>query len=362
MSKYTTQVRFICEEKAGLEESVGYEKVDEVVTASANKIFGDFPIFDEAYRLPLEKKILKHYYTREICCETAGLWQLRLNSRMNDIMPYYNKLYRSELITFNPLYDTDLTTKKDRQGATTGLENSKENGMKAKNENIIGGSSQNESNTEHNDSAIEKTGSESNTLGESTQNKNGNSETTTTSGNNVISKGTTSKGSSDKNDLKWDAYSDTPQGSLTNVANDTYLTNARRNTDVEGIENENVENSNTFENGEETVSREIGEDRLSVTNSNGFNETENKEKGTNNSVGTSVAENEHSENRNGSETNDVERSTNKTINNMEDYFEHIEGKKGNASYSKMLMEFRETFLNIDKMIIEELSDLFFLLW
>ena len=32
------------------------------------------------------------------------------------------------------------------------------------------------------------------------------------------------------------------------------------------------------------------------------------------------------------------------------------------SYAKMLKEFRETFLNIDMMVIESLSDLFFGLW
>lgn len=29
---------------------------------------------------------------------------------MNEIMPYYNQLYESQLLTFNPLYDKDLTT------------------------------------------------------------------------------------------------------------------------------------------------------------------------------------------------------------------------------------------------------------
>jgi hypothetical protein len=54
-------------------------------------------------------KIIKHYYTREIGEETYGLWKLRLETRMNEIMPYYNKLYTAWLQEFNPLYDTDLT-------------------------------------------------------------------------------------------------------------------------------------------------------------------------------------------------------------------------------------------------------------
>ena len=68
MSKYTTEVRYICETYAGLSESSGYSNVDDILTKAAPKVFDfDFPIFDEDYRLGLEKKILLNYYTREIC-------------------------------------------------------------------------------------------------------------------------------------------------------------------------------------------------------------------------------------------------------------------------------------------------------
>ena len=39
MSKYTTEVRFICEQKAGLEESVGFDQIDSVIAKSWDKIF-----------------------------------------------------------------------------------------------------------------------------------------------------------------------------------------------------------------------------------------------------------------------------------------------------------------------------------
>ena len=98
MSKYTTELRFICESKAGLSDSVGFNQIDDVISKSWNKIFDNFPIFDESYRSVLCSKILKHYYTREISAETVGLWQLWLNTRMGEIMPYYNKLYESALL------------------------------------------------------------------------------------------------------------------------------------------------------------------------------------------------------------------------------------------------------------------------
>lgn len=108
MSRYTTELRFICEQYSGLEESEGYSSIDEIIDGSYKKIFDfDFPLFDEAYRETLEKKILVHFYTREICEETVGLWKLRLRDKLNLIMPYYNKLYESELIEFDPMKNID---------------------------------------------------------------------------------------------------------------------------------------------------------------------------------------------------------------------------------------------------------------
>ena len=95
MSRYTTQVRYICESLAGLDKSVGYSNVNEVIEKSRNRIFPPFEIFDESYRPILETKILKHFYTREIGAETFGLWQLRLDAKLSVIMPYYNKLYKA---------------------------------------------------------------------------------------------------------------------------------------------------------------------------------------------------------------------------------------------------------------------------
>ena len=125
MSKYTTEVRFICEKAAGFDESVGYSDVENVLNDSWAKVFDfDFPIFDENYRPVLCKKILKHYYTREIGFETVALWKLKLNMMMNEIMPYFNKLYDSELLKFNPLHDADYTKTHEGEdsGETAGIE------------------------------------------------------------------------------------------------------------------------------------------------------------------------------------------------------------------------------------------------
>lgn len=225
MSKYTTEVRFICETFAGYDSSQGGNSVDEVVSKARDKVFNfNYPIFDENYKEVLETKILKHYYTREIGEETVGLWQLRLNTRLNEIMPYYNKLYQSEMIEFDPM----------------------------------------------NTNVIEKTGGRKEK--EDVSNVTGNS--------------------SNSGSTSYDKYSDTPQGGLSGIDSDTYLTNARK-----------------------------------VTNS------------TNNASNTDF---------------------NGGRNYEDEYFENIKGYNGISS--ELLMKYRETFLNIDVQIINELKDLFINLW
>lgn len=122
MSKYTTQVRYICESLADMSENALSYEVDNIIEQTWDKVFTfSFPIFDEEYRKALCTKILRHYWTREIGQETVGGWKMRLNIKLNDIMPYYNQLYKSELLEFNPMYDSEYTRdgNRDSNGNTS---------------------------------------------------------------------------------------------------------------------------------------------------------------------------------------------------------------------------------------------------
>lgn len=236
MSKYTTQVRFICETSANLTQSTGFNDIEDVLNKSWNKIFSDFPIFDEQYRPELCKKILRHYYTREICCETVGRWKLFLSDKMKNIMPYYNQLYHSELLNIQPLVSVDRCVTHDGSG----------------------------------------------------------SETTSTNRNSTNSSNSRTDGSTNT----WSYYSDTPQGSINGLLTNDYLTNATNN---------------------------VGTD------------------GTSSTLNGSTTDNETG-----------------TGNRSDTYVDKVLGYEGNQS--EMLLKFRETFLNIDMMVIDELKDLFFTLW
>lgn len=255
MSKYTTEVRYICESLAGLDDSKGADSVDDVILLAYPKIFTTkAKLFDESYSEILYPKILKHYYLREIGAETVGIWKLWMNTRLEEILPYYNQLYKSSLLDFDPLEDVNLSRTHTRE----------------------------EENNETND----------NTRGLISENKTTTEQTILTTTDNT----------------RRDLYSDTPQGALTGVENENYLTNARK-----------------------------------ITDDNTQNQTNNG------STDITLNENET-------------QKQNRIGNIQENYTETVKGKQGMTTFSKMLSEYRDTLLNIDQLVIEEFSDLFMTLW
>ena len=301
MSKYTTEVRFYCEHLAGYTESQDYDKIDSIVQAAAPKIFSNFPMYDESYRLTLECKILKHYYTREICAETPALWKLWLNNRMNEIMPYYNLMYKSAMLEFNPFYDVDLTREHEGSGThDRAYESAGDLGGKT----IL-----NESNTGKTDST---TDSDSSSETEATATSETNSQNT-------------------RHDGTVDAYSDTPQGPVQNPVGN-YMTNAR---DIQ----QDGRDTGSADSSSEESSTSSGKTKTTVSG-----DTEGSHDAT-----TTVSQ-------------DQSQHGTDNINTTDKYLEHVYGKQGTQSYSSMLLEYRETLMNIDLMIIEALGDLFFNLY
>lgn len=318
MSVYTTEVRYICEYEAGLTESAGYNDIDAVIDKSWNKIFKNFPIFDETYRKQLCTKILNHYYTREIGAETASLWKFWLNQKMNEIMPYYNKLYLTEQIKFDPLHEIDFTRTihENLESGKTGDETTNTTNAKSANE-----STTNVGHTETTSSNISQTSSEL-----SRQNTDTNSTTS--------SETTTLDTSGDKQNL----HSDTPQGSIKDISTNGYLTDATLTTDTSTSSTES--------------NKSVTENKSSTEKTTGIDE--------NNATTTATGNNNSTTNSTLSDSMNGKSSSlyNETNNELRKYTERITGKNSSASYSKMLEEYRTTLLNIDIDIIFELRDLF----
>lgn len=75
-----------------------------------NSVMSSYPIFDESYRSRLNNKIIDHYLLREIGQETVQMFSFTLQRSLNEIMPLYNQLYRSELINYDPIAQYDYHT------------------------------------------------------------------------------------------------------------------------------------------------------------------------------------------------------------------------------------------------------------
>lgn len=89
-----------------------------------------YPIFDENYRKTLNNNILNHYYENEIGFETAPLFRFYLNQKLNEIMPYYNELYKvqKEIINNNLLLNNvNITENFERKNNTETITNSQSN-------------------------------------------------------------------------------------------------------------------------------------------------------------------------------------------------------------------------------------------
>lgn len=124
----------------------------------------EYPIFDENHRAILNDKIIAHYYFREIGQETPSRFAFNLRRKMNEIMPYYNQLYESELIKYDPLFTTYFTSLKasERKGQGKTLS---ENDRKRNNDigNVYSGvklGDYNTDNTHTNDEVGKETGTE----------------------------------------------------------------------------------------------------------------------------------------------------------------------------------------------------------
>lgn len=230
MSKYTVTVKSICESFANANGYTGSD-VNQIIQNAYQSIFSFyFPIFEPTHRAELCKKILKHYYFREIGAETYGAWKVQLDTRLTEIMPFYNQLYKSETLEYDPFNEVDFEKTDERERHET---------------------------EKRTDSGYIDNSAEVGSM---------------------------------------QMYSDTPQGGLDGVESGEYLTNATKNNQTSG----------------------------SVTASN--NDT------------------------------DGTRDEKEKVTSTE------KGKRSGASYSELLQKYRETFLNIDRMIIDDLQDLFFMLY
>ena len=253
------------------ESDGSYTNIENILNKSWEKIF-DFPFtfYDETKKPDFCKKILRHFYFREIGCETVALWKFMLNRTLNEEMAYFNKLYESAELEFNPLddYDLQITSHDDssRNNKTnSGTDSTVTNNLK--DSSSVTGKTTTKNNQAHNDNGTSK-----------------------------------------------NLFADTPQGSLSTLDDETYLTDARKITDSRTF---TADDTQTVDNTVSDSTSRTGTVTTGVTFHN-IDETKN--------------ENTHTERKH--------------------------GKVGGMSYAKMLEEYRATILNIDMLVMQRLESCF----
>ena len=255
MARYTTLVKSVCEEITGLTEK---SSMDLIVERAVPLIFDFNYRSGSGFSEELYFKILSHYYFYEIGFETYGLWKAYLRNTLREIFPYYEQLYKSAELEFNPLEDVKISriVKADK---TNNITKDNTNDM----------------------------------------NKSLNKSVDTVTENNVT------------NTVEnINAKSDTPQGTLQNVKELKYLSSA----DVD------------------------------------------------NNTGTTTATITDNVTQTDIETNKIiEKGTEQATGN-ENTTETLTGKNSGQSFSRLLAEYRETILNIDMLIIDELKELFMMIY
>jgi hypothetical protein len=256
MASYTMQLKEYIEMWSQDEQL----PVREVIEKGRPKLFDfQYPMFDPKYKAVFETNFIRNFYTREIGFETEGLFKFQLESWLLINMPYFNKMFESELLKFDPLVNSKMD-------ATS-------------------------SKTKDTDSKVD-----------------------------VATKG-------DKN--------------------------STNNQAVNGSHSENAFNRQLESN--------TPDSRLAITTDDGkgviqyasnINESSLKSDGTSqNKIDGSSSDN-----------TTLSGNTITDVTETEDYLQSRTGKIGSITYSKMLMEYRESFLRIEQKIFKEMQQLFMLVY
>lgn len=337
MAKYTTEVRSICE-MAYYSKHGEKSTIDNHIKAGADFIFDfDYDIHDPAYKKVLESKILRHYYQREIGMETYMSWKNHLQSKLDIIMPYYARLYASELLKFDPIADMDITetykktaeVEEKAKSVTDDKNTSKTDSLSdVKRVDSTTGTTRGEAVQTDNTKAVART--ETNANDTRTDN---------------LTEDSTSLTNENQNARR--LRSDTPQHNYANVDYATEL-NDDTQTNVVSVSG-GTKNTGTQRN------QRTGTDTTTTDNTGTTkNESDETQKldATSDVLGNEITD--------VSAKYDGKKEDEKQANTTEEYILHRVGHNTNAG--DLLSKYRSALLQIDRDIINELGDLFMVVY
>ena len=202
----------------------------EIIDSGINIFAFNYPFYDEKKRAEFEEKFKRHFYFREIGCETPDRFMFYLQEKMLTVFPYYNKLFETATIDYEITDNYKLT-----ETYTRNVENK---GQSSGVSSTVGQMFDKQENEVNQNKTVDTTGQ--GTQNETSVSDNLNAETVESqSEKEQLLNGTTTKkitGSNDTTTHNLKKYLDTPQG-LINLTDSKYLTNI---TQDDGTNNQNI--------------------------------------------------------------------------------------------------------------------------
>ena len=90
MAKYTMELRTLIKEFGNPFNYINYD------------------FYNPSYKKKFEEKFIKHFYFREIGVESIERFTHNLESKLNEIFPYYNHLYSTTVYEYDPILNYNV--------------------------------------------------------------------------------------------------------------------------------------------------------------------------------------------------------------------------------------------------------------
>ena len=316
MARYSLNVSEICEQITGLNyNDIGgnpFDAVDTICNAAAPLLVSDrYDLLDNGDdRNTLIRMLLEHYWEYEVCALTPADFTVRLNRKLNEIAPLYNQRYESTKLEFPWDQDVDYTEDGGHSNQGTLADSTASTDINS-GDDI----------TKHNKTNI--------------------------SAYDEGTAGATKRGMR----TNWDYNNDTPQNSISGITDQDYLTNYSKHT-------EQMADATTSTSGQ-YITPKVVADAPNVPQISGT--------GGDTSAGrvSSVSQSKDGGDDTLTHGHVIDRTGALDRATTDDgvYDKHVYGKtNGGKNYSEYMMLYREQMINIYTEIIEELHELFFMIY
>lgn len=302
MSMYTTPLRAIVERYSQWDD---HKTRDERIEIARPKIFDfDYPMFDDDFKSVFETNFIKDFYTREIGFETEELFKQKLEAWLLMNMDYYNSLFESERLHYDPLINFEMVEAKDGETTTNRKDNRTIEQL---------------TDTEQTDDTDETSSTK--------RDEDTSQDTTTEQKYNTKTK---------DRDMNRNVHSDNPDSRL------------RLHTKDEGK-------------GIIEYASDITEDKLNHDSTTKGDTTTDTKSQTDSDIDTDVTANTNREMESTQEMNHDE-DYKRDVETLDNYLQRNFGKIGVRSYADMVMEYRRSLIRVQRQIHNELSQLFMLVY